>query len=301
LMKQEVIVGSRRSAVGRPKTKYIRFAACCVLLSAYCLLTVPGCSSQPAARTLTLATTTSARDTGLLDVLTPRFKEQSGIEVKVVAVGTGQALELARRGDADVLLVHDPESEEKFMAEGFGATRRPLMYNDFVLVGPPDDPAGVKGEKSIVKAFAQLAAKEAPFYSRGDESGTHLKEKKIWSEDGIEPKGDWYRSAGAGMAAVLRIANEKNGYTLTDRGTYLSQRKNLNLVILSEGDPLLLNRYSVIVVNPAKHPHVHHPEAVQFLEFMTSSETRKTIAAFGVDLFGEPLFHVEGAGKETGR
>jgi tungstate transport system substrate-binding protein len=250
-----------------------------------------------------LATTTSAQDTGLLDVLVPRFREQTGIEVKVVAVGTGQAIELARRGDADVLLVHDPESEEKFMADGFGAVRRPLMYNDFVLVGPTEDPAGVKEEKSIAKAFAQLATKEAPFYSRGDESGTHKKEKKIWNNAEIEPHGDWYRSAGAGagMAAVLRLADEKNAYTLTDRGTYLSQRKNLKLVILSEGDPLLLNRYSVIVVSRDKHPHVHYSEAEQFLGFMTSPETRKTIAEFGVDRFGEPLFHVDEVDKDNAR
>jgi tungstate transport system substrate-binding protein len=286
-----------RSPHGIFQTIQRRLPAYCLLLTVACLLALPGCSSAPQSRTLTLATTTSARDTGLLDALLPKFREQTGIDVKVVAVGTGQAIELARRGDADAMLVHDPAAEEKFMADGFGSVRRPLMYNDFVLVGPATDPAGVKGEKSIAKAFAQVAAKQAPFYSRGDESGTHVKEKKIWSQAEVEAKGDWYQSAGVGMAALLRLADEKDGYTLTDRGTYLSQRKNLNLVILSEGDPLLINRYSVIVVNPEKHPHVHHSEADQFLKFMTSPETQKAIAEFGVERFGEPLFHVEVTGQ----
>jgi tungstate transport system substrate-binding protein len=259
--------------------------------AAFCLLLLAGCSSRPAEKTLTLACGVTPRDTGLLDALLPRFREETGIEVKVVAVGTGQALGLARRGDADVLLVHDPALEEKFMADGFGTVRREVMHNDFVLVGPSDDPAGIKGEKSIAQAFTRLARKEAPFYSRGDESGTHEREKTIWQKAGIEPKGDWYRSAGSGMAAVLRIADQKEGYALTDRGTYLSQRKDLKVVLLSEGDPLLLNRYSVIVVNPEKLPHIHYAEAEFFLGFMTSPETRKQIAEFGVDRYGESLFH----------
>jgi tungstate transport system substrate-binding protein len=270
--------------------------AFCLLPSAFCLLFLAGCSSSTAEKTLTLATTTSARDTGLLDTLVPKFREETGIDVKVIAVGSGQALELARRGDADVVLVHDPAAEEKFMSEGYGVSRRQFMHNDFVLVGPPDDPAGIKGEKSIAQAFSELAKKEAPFYSRGDKSGTHEKEKLIWKQAGIEPEGDWYRSGGTGMAALLGIADEKRGYTLTDRGTYLSQRKNVKLVILSEGDPLLVNRYSIIVVNPEKNPKTRTEDAKKFADFLQAPETRKLIASFGVDRFGEPLFYVDEPG-----
>src|SRR5262245_18041488 len=186
-----------------------------------------GCSSkQP--ETITLASGTTPRDSGLLDVLVPLFREQTGIEVKVVAVGTGQALELARRGDADVLLAHDPTSEQRFMDEGFGLQRRQVMYNDFVLVGPAADPAGVKGQ-SITEAFSRVARRGAAFVPRGDESGTHQKEREIWRQANVEPKGDWYIRAGAGMGQVLRMAGEKGAYTLSDRGTYLAQRNGLDL------------------------------------------------------------------------
>jgi tungstate transport system substrate-binding protein len=248
--------------------------------------------SRPTAESLTLATTTSTQDSGLLDVLVPAFRAKTGIEVKVVAVGTGQALELGRRGDADVLLVHDLDSEAKFMADGFGASRRPVMHNDFVLVGPATDSAGIKGEKSIAEAFKRIARTESVFVSRGDESGTHQKERAIWRQTGIEPKGDWYVRAGAGMGQVLHLTDQKRGYTLSDRGTFLAQRQGLELLILSEGDPMLANRYSVIVVSPDKHPHVRQEAARKFADFLLAPETRKTIADFGKDKYGQPLFFV---------
>jgi tungstate transport system substrate-binding protein len=260
------------------------------------LLAAAGCASTQAP-TLTLATTTSTQDSGLLDVLVPRFRRQNGIEVKVVAVGTGQALELGRRGDADVLLVHDPAAEQKFMAEGHGTSRRRVMYNDFVLVGPPADPAGVKGQASAAAAFTRVVRARAPFVSRADESGTHAREKAVWRQAGVEPQGDWYLRAGAGMAQVLRVASEKRAYALTDRGTFLAQRRGLDLAVLAEGDPLLVNQYSVILVSPAKHAHVHQDSARRFADFLLSPETQKEIADFGKDRFGQPLFFTGDAPK----
>jgi tungstate transport system substrate-binding protein len=253
------------------------------------VLVAAGCSGR-AAPTLTLATTTSTQDSGLLDVLVPRFREQSGIDVKVVAVGTGQALELGRRGDADVLLVHAPAAEQRFVEEGFGVGRRQVMYNDFVIVGPPADPAGVKGQASAVEAFRRIAAREAPFVSRGDESGTHVKEKAVWQKAAVEPKGGWYVRAGAGMGQVLRMASEKRAYTLSDRGTFLALRGGLELAVLSEGDPLLVNQYSVIRVNPEKHPHVRKEAAEKFADFLLAPATQRLIADFGKDRYGQPLF-----------
>jgi tungstate transport system substrate-binding protein len=254
------------------------------------LLPAAGCSSRSTAPAVTLATTTSTQDSGLLDLLVPRFREQTGIEVKVVAVGTGQALELGRRGDADVLLVHDPTAEERFVAEGFGVERRPVMYNDFVLVGPTADPAGIRGEASAARALARIAGAGAPFVSRGDESGTHQKERALWRRAGAEPKGDWYVSAGAGMGQVLRMASEKRAYTLTDRGTYLALRKGLDLAVLVEGDRVLANPYHVIVVSPARHPHVHAEAARRFADYLLAPEAQRLIAEFGTDRHGQPLF-----------
>ena len=262
-------------------------------------LLAAGCS--PGQKALTLATTTSTQDSGLLDVLVPRFRARTGIEVKVVAVGTGQALELARRGDADVLLVHDPAAEQRFMDDGFGADRREVMHNDFVLVGPADDPADVRGQASVAEALARIARRGSPFVSRGDESGTHQKEKTVWRQAGVEPRGDWYLSAGAGMGQVLRLASEKRAYTLSDRGTFLALRGGLDLAVLVEGDPLLVNPYHVIVVNPAKHPHVRRREAEQFADFLLSPEGQGLIADFGKDRFGQPLFFVGAGGPGTGR
>ena len=263
---------------------------------------LPAGCSRPAP-TLTLATTTSTRDSGLLDVLVPMFQDQTGIEVKVVAVGTGQALQLGRRGDADVLFVHDPAAEQRFMDEGYGSLRRQVMYNDFVLVGPPADPAGIKGRAAITEAFARIARQGAPFVSRGDQSGTHQKELAVWRQAKIEPRGDWYISSGDGMAQVLRMADQKRAYTLSDRGTFLAQRRKpgLDLAILCQGDPLLVNHYSIIVVNPEKHPHVRQEAARKFADFLLAPATQKRIAEFGTDRYGEPLFFAGSPGEPRQR
>jgi tungstate transport system substrate-binding protein len=250
-----------------------------------------GCKqSDRPSNAITLATTTSTQDSGLLDVLIPRFHEKTGVEVRVVAVGSGQALELGRRGDADVLLTHAPVAELSFMDEGWGQHRRAVMHNDFILVGPDSDPAAVKGSTSIAQAFIRLADQEAPFVSRGDESGTHQKEKEVWKVAGREPQGDWYIQAGGGMAQALRMADEKQAYVLADRGSFIALRKALDLAILSERDPLLQNDYAVIVTSAKKHPHVNAAAAQEFADFLTDPSTKRLIADFGVDKFGEPLF-----------
>ena len=254
-----------------------------------------GSAGAAAATTITLQTTTSPRDTGLLDMLLPLFRAESGVEVKVVAVGSGQALENARRGDGEVIIAHSPEAEEAFVAEGFGVVRKPLMENDFVFVGPPSDPAGVKSAMSAAEALRKIAEKKAVFVSRGDESGTHVKERALWKAAGLDPaaadpSGAWYVRAGLGMAAALRMSDEKQAYTLTDRGTYLSQQAKLKLDLLYQGDPALVNRYSVIVVGAAKHPGLNEAAARKFADFLTTPETKKRIGTFGVDKYGEPLF-----------
>jgi tungstate transport system substrate-binding protein len=248
-----------------------------------------GCRSTPT-RSITLATTTTIRDSGLLDDLLGAFQLRSGIEVRAVAVGTGQALEIGRRGDADVIFTHDPAGEERFVAEGFGTARIEVMSNDFVLVGPPDDPAGVGIAQSGIDAFRIVHDEEAVFISRGDESGTHQKEKATWVAAGIVPTGNWYVLSGQGMGAVLRMADEKRGYTLSDRGTFMAQREKLNLTVLYSGDPAWINRYAVIPVSPVKHPHLKHDPANQFAEFLVSEETQRLIADYGRDKYGEPLF-----------
>ena len=252
---------------------------------------IVGCSSaKEETRTLTLATTTSTRDSGLLDVLIPMFERETGLSVKVVAVGSGQAIELGRRGDADVLLTHAPDAEELFMAAGYGEQRRGVMHNDFVLVGPQMDPASVKGQTSIKKAFGRIAQSGSPFVSRGDESGTHMKERKVWKQAGIDPQRSQYVQSGMGMAEVLRMASEKRAYTLTDRSTFLAQGGKLDLAILSDGDPLLRNPYSVIVVSSEKHPSVNADAARRFSDFLLSAEVQRVIGEFGVELFQQPLF-----------
>jgi len=252
-----------------------------------------GCSRphQPAIQpaSITLATTTSTRDSGLLDVLIPRFGEQTRIEVRVIAVGSGQALELGRRGDADVLLVHSPSAEEAFMKEGAGLERVPVMVNDFVLVGPADPDRPGDGA-SIVDGFREIARRRLPFVSRGDDSGTHQKEKSIWAASGIEPGGDWYLKAGAGMAQALRLASEKRAYVLSDRATFLTLRDEHDLIVASQYDPLLRNPYHVIIVNPARHPTVNQDGARRFVEFLTSAGTRTLIREFGLDRYGQSLF-----------
>ena len=254
-------------------------------------LLVAGCSQSPkTSKTLTLATTTSTRDSGLLDVLVPMFETETDIEVKVVAVGSGQALELGRRGDADVLLTHAPDAEEQFMYEGHGDQRLPVMHNDFVLVGPQTDPADVAAQTAITEAFRRIAQNESPFISRGDESGTHMKEKMIWMNGEIDPQGEWYVRAGSGMAEALRMASEKRAYTLSDRSTFLAQQERLALTILFEGDPLLHNPYTVIVVSSEKHPDVNHQAASRFSEVLLSLKVQTIIGEFGVERFGQPLF-----------
>jgi tungstate transport system substrate-binding protein len=239
-----------------------------------------------------LATTTSTQDSGLLDDLVPRFEEDSGCSVKTVAVGSGEALELGERGDADVLLVHSPAAEEEYMQGGHGTSREAVMHNDFVVVGPADDPAKIKGVSSAAEAFTRIAEAEAPFASRADESGTHTKELSIWESAGIEPAGSWYIETGQGMGETLTIASQKQAYTLSDRGTYLAT-KNLDLELLVEGGKDLLNSYHVIVV---KGEGVNRECAQRFSEWITSPDVQREIGRFGVKQYGEPLFAADAAG-----
>ncbi len=239
---------------------------------------------------LILATTTSTRDSGLLDVLLPMFEEQTGYVVQMIAVGTGEALKMGEEGNADVLLVHAPKSEITFMDNGFGKQRDLVMHNDYVIVGPADDPAGVKAATSGVEALTLIATAKTPFASRADDSGTNKMELSLWEKAGITPEGDWYIETGQGMADTLKVASEKYAYTLTDRATYLFQQENLDLDILYEGDPVFLNIYHVITVNPDKWPLVNAEGAQAFHDFMISPETQAVIAEYGKDKFGQPLF-----------
>lgn len=237
---------------------------------------------------ITMASTTSTEQSGLFGHLLPEFRKATGIDVKVVAVGTGQAIDMARRGDADVLFVHDQAAEEKFVAEGFAARRHPVMYNDFVVVGPKGDPAGARG-KDIVEALKKVSAVNAPFVSRGDKSGTHAAELRYWNQAGLAgAKGSGYRECGCGMGPALNIAASSNGYALTDRGTWLSFRNRGDLVVLVEGDTRLFNQYGVMAVSPARHPHVKAKEAQQFVDWIVSPAGQAAIAAYKVG--GEPLF-----------
>lgn len=241
--------------------------------------------------TLILATTTSTQDSGLLDVILPDFQQQYNVQVDVVAVGTGQAIKLGEDGNADVLLVHARAQEDAFMEAGHGVRREDVMYNDFIIVGPASDPAGIKGGTSAVEAFQKIAQTQSPFISRGDDSGTHSKEKSIWKAAEIEPAGDWYISAGQGMGAVLTMADEQQAYTLSDRATYLARTlEGLQLEILAEGDPLLFNPYGVLAVNPDKGPHIKADLANAFIEWIISVPTQEKIGQFGVDKFGQSLF-----------
>lgn len=252
-----------------------------------------GCQASPTPQPrLVLATTTSTQDSGLLDYLLPDFESSTGIKVEVVAVGSGQALEMGRNGDADVLLVHSPAQEEQFVAEGYGVDRTYVMYNDFVVVGPADDPAGIAGMRDVKAAFTRIAEAGATFISRGDNSGTHVKEKSIWAAAGIAPEGEkWYVLAGQGMGEVLLMAEEMKAYTLSDRGTYLSRlNEGYTLSILLEGDPLLTNPYHVIAVNPERHPGVNYKGATAFIHWLISSDTQKRIASFAHAGTGQPLF-----------
>jgi tungstate transport system substrate-binding protein len=243
---------------------------------------------------LRMSTTTSTENSGLLSVLLPPFEKKYACKVDVIAVGTGKALKLGEAGDVDVVFVHARSLEEKFVASGFGVNRRDVMYNDFVLLGPPDDPAGVGKAKSAPDAYRAIAAKESPFISRGDESGTHQKEKEIWASAGIVPRGAWYVEAGQGMGEVVMMATQKRGYTLSDRGTYIAYRKKTDLVVFRQGDRNLWNPYGIIAVNPKKHAHVNYDLAMKLIDFVTGPEGQSLIAGFKVD--GEPLFFVHGKG-----
>ena len=245
-------------------------------------------SGAAAAQSITMASTTSTEQSGLFGHLLPAFKQASGIDLKVVALGTGQALDMARRGDADVLFVHDQVAEEKFVADGWGVKRYPVMYNDFILIGPQNDPAGTRG-KDIVQALQKLAAGNAPFISRGDKSGTHAAELRYWKLAGADAaKGSGYKECGCGMGPALNIAASSNAYVLADRGTWLNFKNRADLAVLVEGDTRLFNQYGVMVVNPAKHAHVKAQDAQKFVDWVVSPTGQAAIAAYKIG--GEPLF-----------
>ena len=240
---------------------------------------------------LILATTTSTENSGLLAHILPDFEAKYNAKVEVIAVGTGQALKLGEDGNCDVVLVHARSKEDAFVEAGYGVNRKDLMYNDFVIIGPEDDPAGIKGMTDAAEAFKKIAETKARFISRGDESGTHTKEKTIWEKAGGTPEGDWYVSAGQGMGAVLTMANEQLAYTLTDRGTYLARTlEGIDLPILVEDDSILFNPYGIIAVNPEVHPHVNFDLAMSFINWFTSVPTQEVIGEFGKETFGQPLF-----------
>jgi tungstate transport system substrate-binding protein len=254
-------------------------------------------AADSGSRTVILSTTTSTQDSGLLDVLIPLFEKQTGYSVKTVSVGTGQALALAAKGDADVALVHAPSLEKKYLADGKLLNRRLVMYNDFVIIGPEDDPAKIRSTKSSVMALKAIEHVKASFVSRGDNSGTHTLEKSLWKAGGIEPIGTWYIEAGQGMGATLSIADERNAYTITDRGTLLSLKKRVSLAILIEGDRALLNIYSVMEVNSVNGPRINSAGGKAFADFMVAPQTQTVIKNFGVEKFCQPLF-VPVAGKK---
>jgi tungstate transport system substrate-binding protein len=251
-----------------------------------------------ASRTVILATTTSTQDSGLLDVLVPMFERQTGYVVKTVSVGTGQALALGGRGEADVVLAHAPETEKKYLADGSMVNRRLVMHNDFIIIGPEADPARIQGLGRAIDAFRRIAEAKAPFVSRGDNSGTNLLERSLWRQAGIDPKGEWYLQSGQGMGQTLGIASEKRAYTLTDRATYLALKKRVALGILLERDRPLLNVYSVMEVNPARFPKVNATGGKAFADFVVSVEAQAVIKTFGVEKFGEPLFFPDAGKRE---
>jgi len=263
-----------------------------VLAALACLLVAGPTAAQtpaPASRMVILSTTTSTQDSGLLDVLVPMFEQATGYSVKTISVGTGQALTLAARGEADVTLAHAPALEKKYVAEGKMLNRRLVMYNDFVVIGPAEDPARVKGLPAA-EALRRIAATAARFVSRGDKSGTHLLEQALWKHAGIEPKPPWYIESGQGMAQTLGIANDRRAYTLTDRGTYLVFQKRVDLPVLVEKDRPLLNIYAVMEVNPANGPRVNAAAGKAFADFMVSPAVQSVIRTFGVGKYGQPLF-----------
>ena len=260
----------------------------CSALAAFSLASLPAVAEE---KFIVVSSTTSTEQSGLFKHLLPAFEQKAGVKVRVVALGTGQALDQARRGDADVVFVHDKAAEERFVAEGWGVERKEVMYNDFVLIGPKADPAKVGGGRDIVEAFKKIEAAKAAFVSRGDKSGTHAAELRLWKATGIDldaAKGPWYKETGSGMGPALNTAASMNAYLLADRGTWLSFKNRQDLVILVEGDQRLFNQYGVILVNPAKHPHVKADLGQQFVDWVVSAEGQKAIADYKID--GQQLF-----------
>jgi len=263
-----------------------------LLCAAVAAMLVPACGGEsPKAGTarIRLVTTTSVRDSGLLDALLPVFERETGLGVDVVAVGTGAALQHGRDGNADLLLIHDRKGEDAFVADGNGLERRDLMWNTFEICGPADDPAGARGSPTGAEAFAKIAAGKATFVSRGDDSGTHRRERSLWTNAGVEPSWEGYLSTGQGMGATLMVAQERRAYVLSDRGTRLAYRTKIDLDVLVTDAPDLRNDYAVVLLNPTKHPDLHHAEATRLADWFTSVETARRIDAFQVE--GEPLFH----------
>jgi tungstate transport system substrate-binding protein len=292
---QEKLIALRRKTMSCRIGQKILLSV--IVVSLFFITGIPSAQSQP--KTIILATTTSTQDSGLLDILLPIFEKKTGYFVKTIAVGSGQAMGMGQKGEADVLLVHSPDAEKKFIAEGYGVNRRLIMHNDYIIVGPSEDPAKIKRMKSAQGSFKKIALAKALFLSRSDKSGTHVKERDIWKAAGINPEVEkWYQQTGLGMGQTLSVAAEKKGYTLADRGTYLALKKNLGLDILVEGDAILLNIYHVIEVNPAKWSKVNSAGARAFADFMVSKETQDIIKTFGIDKFGSPLFFPDASKKE---
>jgi len=265
----------------------IYLSLCTALLTTFLLQA----TATAAEKFITLASTTSTRDSGLFDFILPTFESRSGIKVRVIAVGTGQAIRMAKNGDADVLLVHHRKSEDAFVSEGYGTERRDVMYNDFVIIGPKSDSAGIKGMKDAVAALSKISSAKGIFLSRGDDSGTHKKERGLWTSAGVDTKavsGTWYRETGSGMGATLNATSAMNGYTLADRGTWLSFRNKGELDVLVEGDKRILNPYGVILVDKKRHPHVKADLGQTFIDWLVSEEGQKAIAAFTIN--GKQLF-----------
>jgi tungstate transport system substrate-binding protein len=260
-------------------------------------LILAACASAPEKPNLILATTTSTQDSGLLDVLIPDFQQKTGYVVKTVAVGSGEAMKLGQECNADVLLVHSPSAEKEFMENNYGSDRRLVMHNDFIIVGPSSDPAGIRGDATAVDAFTKIVESQSPFISRADKSGTNTKELGIWKSVKITPEGDWYIESGQGMGATLKIASEQGAYTLTDRATYLANIDNLELDLLVEGEAGLLNVYHVVVVNPGNCTAVNDAGAIAFADYVVSPEAQSLISSFGTEQFGQPLFTPD-AGKD---
>ncbi|MBN1474544.1 MAG: substrate-binding domain-containing protein [Syntrophaceae bacterium] len=280
------------------KIKLTVFMTIAVFL-AFCAPNADAAGKKLKQKNIILATTTSTQDSGLLDVLIPIFEKKTGYFVKTIAVGSGQAMAMGQKGEADVMLVHSPDAEKKFVEEGYGINRWLIMHNDFIIIGPVDDLAKIKGVKASADALKKIASASALFVSRGDNSGTHAKEKALWKQAEITPAGQkWYQETGLGMGQTLNVASEKKGYTLADRGTYLALKKNIPLEILVEGDAILLNIYHVMEVNSKMWPKVNAAGAKAFADFMVSKDTQEIIRTFGVDKFGSPLFFPD-AGKKV--